>query len=251
MTIRPGSLALLGLGAYSVFLVASMPARWVAERVLPPGPRSYALQEIEGTIWQGSARAAFGSHAGTFAIEQVQWRFLPVRLLQGRAAYEVHVNDPGVKASGELGRTFGGWDVRGSAGMDAALLTRALPWIAPWRPEGRVNVEIPGMQLAGQDVRGKARLEWRDASTALSEVKPLGSYRAEIDASGPSADIRVSTVQGALRVAGQGRFELPSRFTFSGEARGEGPQAAALQPLLDLMGPRKPDGAHAISWRAR
>lgn len=249
--MRPGSLVLLGLAAYSVFLVAGMPARWVAERVLPPGPRSYALQEIEGTIWQGSARAAFGSHAGTLAIDQVQWRFLPARLLQGRAAYEVQVTDPGMKASGELGRTFGGWDIRGTAGIDAALVTRILPWTAPWRPEGRIRLDLPGMQVAGQDARGKAQLEWRDASTALSEVRPLGSYRAELDASGPAADVRVSTVQGPLRVAGQGRLELPSRFTFSGEARGEGPQAAALQPLLDLMGPRKPDGTHAISWRAR
>jgi general secretion pathway protein N len=249
--VRPGSLALLGLAAYSAFLVAGMPARWVAERVLPPGPRSYALQEIDGTIWRGSARAAFGTHAGTLAIDQVQWRFLPVRLLQGRAAYEVHVDDPAMKASGELGRTLGGWNIRGNAGIDAALLTRALPWTAPWRPEGRVSLDVPGMQLAGQEARGKAELEWRDASTALSEVKPLGSYRAQIEAAGPSADVRVSTVQGALRVAGQGRLEFPSRFTFSGEARGEGPQAAALQPLLDLMGPRKPDGTHAIAWRAR
>ena len=39
--------------------------------------------------------------------------------------------------------------------------------------------------------------------------------------------------------------------TFSGEARGEGANAAALEPLLNLMGPRRPDGARSIEVRIR
>jgi hypothetical protein len=38
--------------------------------------------------------------------------------------------------------------------------------------------------------------------------------------------------------------------TFAGEARGEGAAAAALAPLLKLMGAPRADGAHAIDWRA-
>ena len=94
--MRPGSLALLGVAAYSAILVATMPARWVAERVLPPGPRSIAMQEIEGTVWKGSARAAFGSHAGTFVLDRIEWSFLPSRLLQGRAAYAMAVRGAGL-----------------------------------------------------------------------------------------------------------------------------------------------------------
>ena len=100
-------------------------------------------------------------------------------------------------------------------------------------------------------MRGEARIEWSGAATALSDVKPLGSYRADVAAEGSAARIDVSTLSGPLRVAGKGNLVFPAQLTFNGEARGEGPQAPALQPLLDLMGPRKADGSHAIAWRTQ
>ena len=49
MAMRPGSLAILGITAYSVFLVATLPARWAAERMGVRG--NLALHSVEGTIW--------------------------------------------------------------------------------------------------------------------------------------------------------------------------------------------------------
>jgi len=49
-------------------------------------------------------------------------------------------------------------------------------------------------------------------------------------------------------VSGEGTLEALARFAFSGEARGEGPDAAALTPLLDLLGPRRPDGSRALRF---
>jgi len=52
-----------------------------------------------------------------------------------------------------------------------------------------------------------------------------------------------------LKVSGQGTFTPPSKLSVSGEARGEGPNAKQLDALLDLMGPRRPDGARALEIR--
>jgi len=250
--MRPGSLAILGVATYSAFLVATMPARWLAERVLPPGPRSVALQEIDGTIWHGSARAAIGSYAGTFTIDRIEWRFLPARVLQGRLAYALSVRGACFEARGELGRSPGGWGVRDlAARADAAVATTLLPWMRPWRPEGTLSAASTALDLAKLDMRGALRIEWTGAATALSEVRPLGTYRADVVSEGAAARITVSTLAGPLRVAGQGRLAFPSQITFSGEARGEGAGAPALEPLLDLLGTRKPDGARAIEWRTR
>jgi general secretion pathway protein N len=249
MDMRPGSLAILGVAAYSAFLVATMPARWVAERLLPPGPRSVAIQDIEGTVWTGSARALFGSHAGTFQLDRVEWRFLPSRLLQGRAAYDVTLRGAGFEGRAELGRTFGGWSLRGlEARADAAVAAAFAPLARAWRPEGSVRIAAPSLDFANPELRGELRVEWSGAATALSDVKPLGSYRAEVAAEGTTARLAVTTLSGPLRVQGQGRMALPSQLTFSGEARADTP---ALQPLLDLLGPRRPDGSHAIEWRSR
>ena len=97
----------------------------------------------------------------------------------------------------------------------------------------------------------RVRLDVKGASTALSEVRPLGSYRADVVAEGAGARVNVATVEGPLRLSGQGRLEFPSRFAFTGEARGEGTNATALDPLLNLIGPARPDGARAIDWRTR
>src|SRR5688572_9050325 len=173
-SMRPGSLAILGIAAYSVFLVATMPARWAAERGLAkPGP--VALHDIEGTIWHGNARAAIGT-AGTIAIDRIEWRFLPSRLLQGRVAYDASMKGAGFEARGELGRTFAGWSLRDLSGRSqAAIATAILPWLGPWRPEGAVAVAAPALDIAGREVRGELRIDWTDAATALSEVRPLGA----------------------------------------------------------------------------
>jgi general secretion pathway protein N len=249
--MRPGSLALLGVAAYSAFLVALMPARWVAERALP-GPGRIALHEVQGTIWHGSARASLGGYAGTFAVDRIDWRFLPSRLVRGRAAYDVGMRGAGFEARGEVGRSFGGWTLRDlAARADAALATVLAPWTGAWRPEGTVTVASPALDFAEPELRGEARIEWTGAATALSAVKPLGSYRADLAAEGRTARIAVTTQSGPLRVAGQGRLAFPSQLAFTGEARGDGPDAQALEPLLTLLGPRKPDGSHAIDWRTR
>lgn len=249
--MRPGSLAILGIAAYSACLVAMMPARWAAERAMRQAGR-VALQDVQGTIWSGSARAAVGVYPGTFTVDRVEWSFLPSRLLRGRAAYDVAIRGAGFEARGELGRSFGAWTGRDlEARADAAVATVLAPWIGGWRPEGTVTAKAPSLDYAQPELRGRMRLEWTRAATALSEVRPLGAYRAELAAEGAAARISVTTQSGPLRVAGQGRITFPAQVTFSGEARGEGPSAPALEPLLGLMGARKADGSYAIEWRTR
>ena len=43
---------------------------------------------------------------------------------------------------------------------------------------------------------------------------------------------------------------LAARAIVSGEARGEGGEAAALESLLNLMGPRRADGARILELRS-
>jgi hypothetical protein len=61
--------------------------------------------------------------------------------------------------------------------------------------------------------------------------------------------LTVTTLEGPLRVTGHGTFSPPSRASFSGEARSEGDAARSLDALLDLMGPRRADGARSLELR--
>jgi general secretion pathway protein N len=185
-------------------------------------------------------------------VDAAAWRFLPSRLLQGRLAFAVDVKGAGFQARCEAGRALSGWNLRECAARaDAALAAAALPLLGRWRPEGSFELGSKSIDVAGNDIRGDATLEWKAAATTLSEVRPLGSYRASLDADGPGANVTVTTLEGPLRLSGNGRLDWPARLNFMGEARGEGPRAAALAPLLDILGPARADGARTLDVRWR
>jgi hypothetical protein len=60
--------------------------------------------------------------------------------------------------------------------------------------------------------------------------------------------VNLATLEGPLRLTGEGTLTPQGRLAFAGEARGEGAAAQSLEPLLDLMGPRRADGARALRW---
>src|SRR5687768_18586816 len=120
--MRAGSLAILGIAAYSAFLVATMPARWAADRLDPRGKVS--LHAVNGSSWRGDAQAVIGLGGGTFTVDRLTWDFRPARLLQGRLAYDFAAQGAGFDAKGEAARTLAGWSIRGlAARADAAVAT--------------------------------------------------------------------------------------------------------------------------------
>src|SRR5262249_30579789 len=139
----------------------------------------------------------------------------------------------------------------GTARIDARALPVFYPVVAAWRPEGAVNVSADAVAWNDREMEGNVNVEWRDASVAISDVKPLGTYRLAAHGRDDKVTLALTTITGALKMSGKGEVKLPHDATFSGEARGEGPSAATLVPLLDLMGPRRADGARAIEVRLR
>ncbi len=247
--MRARTIAVLGITAYGVFLAATFPARLVLRDLSIPG--ALAFHDAHGTLWRGSARATLGATGGDPIVENLRWRFLPARLASGRLAFAIDASGPALQARGEVARGFGALEARDvDARGDAGTLAAVSPLAAGWRPEGSVHLTVPAFGWDGRTARGQARLEWRDAALALSGVRPLGSYRLEARAEGGPATLSVDTLQGPLHVAGTGAFTPPDGLAFSGAARADGPSAAALEPLLNLLGPRRPDGARALEWHS-
>lgn len=248
--MRLPAIVALGVLAYAVVLVALMPARFVAAH-LPPEMRAHVtLLEPDGTLWNGRARAIVTSAVGAVAVDRLEWRLRPERLLALRVAFDVTAALPGIDATLELGRSPTAWEARElHAGGDIAALSALVPWIAPWRPEGTFTAVASSASWDASSARGAARVEWKRAAVALSSVRPLGSYAVELRADSGPAKVVVTTLAGPLRIAAQGTLTPPGRFEASGEARAEGPDAAALEPLLDLLGPKRADGSRALAWR--
>jgi hypothetical protein len=185
-------------------------------------------------------------------LDNLRWRFQPARLVAGRLAFTVDGYGTGLEGHGRIDRGFGALEVRDlQVRGDAAAIAAFAPLAAGWQPDGRLTLDAPAIAWDGKEARGTARLEWHDASIALSAVRPLGSYRAEARADGGPVQITVTTLDGPLRVAGKGTFTPFGALAFTGDARALPAAQATLEPLLGLIGPRRPDGAHAIEIRTR
>jgi len=249
--VRLRTIALTGAIAYAAFLVAMIPASWVAARIAVATGGGVRLEDPEGTLWIGHARASIVSAAGKLSLDRVQWRFAPLDLAAGRAAFDFSAVGRGLDAHARLGRGFSEW-IAGPAtvSLDASLAASAVPMLAAWRPEGRIHLDVANVRWDDLGhASGTAHLTWDGAMVSLSDVRPLGRYALDATADQGPANITVTTLEGPLRIGGKGTFAPPSRLTFNGEARGEGPDASALEPLLNLIGPRRADGSRAIELR--
>lgn len=247
--MRAPALAALGIAAYAAFLVATLPARFVAAQVESRHGNVLRVHEAHGTVWHGAARLDVAVGPAWLPVDSLAWRLAPAALLSGRLAFDVEAQAGGGTGRGRVARSATGWHARGEASAPASLASAVMPIAATWRPDGRIDLRTEGVAWNDREAHGDVLAEWRDAALALSEVRPLGSYRATVHADGPAAKLSVVTLDGALRITGNGELAWPSRLTFNGEARGEGQQARALDPLLELLGPRRADGARSLAWR--
>ncbi|HSN72053.1 MAG TPA: type II secretion system protein N, partial [Steroidobacteraceae bacterium] len=95
--MRRGWLLLaLGLGAYLVFVVATLPASLVASRLADRGIESAASS---GTVWEGRLT---GVRSGQNYLGDVQWTLHPARLLAARAAAHIELTRPDGRAAAHV-----------------------------------------------------------------------------------------------------------------------------------------------------
>jgi general secretion pathway protein N len=95
-------------------------------------------------------------------------------------------------------------------------------------------------------VDGRADLDVLGASSRVSTLDPLGSYRLTLSGDATQAGaamLNLSTQQGSLQLSGNGTWG-PAGVRFRGEARAGAADEAALTNLLNIIGRR--DGARSV-----
>lgn len=248
--MRALPLLALGIAAYALFLVAGIPAAFVAPKVAESTKGQVALANAEGTVWSGRGSLRIVHGGAVVALDRVEWSFAPSRLFLGEVAVDVKAAAKDLSATAQAARSVGEWRVRElAATAPASIAGTFAPLAAAWQPAGAIAIESPSFAFDGRDFKGEARATWRDAGLSLSPVRPLGTFTATVKGEGPKAAVLLTTEKGPLRLAGKGTLEPNGRLAFDGEARAEPGRDKDLEALLALMGPRRADGAHALSIR--
>jgi general secretion pathway protein N len=243
-------LVILGVGAYLVFLLANLPASWLGFALERASRGALSLGEPAGTVWKGSGLLALRSGGAFRGIADIEWRTNPLSVLAGRLSVTLSGAAPeaGLRASVSLG--LGAGSVRFQnveANAPAALLEPLVPAAAFAKPEGRLRVLADSFEIGGTGVVGAASVEWIDAG--VLQVRGLGDYRLQITGSGERAAVKLATLRGDLRLAGEGEWRAaqPRIVQLRGLAEVSA-ERKDLEPLLQTLRITGPGPSRPFAW---
>lgn len=240
--------AALALATVIVTIVAALPAAWVSRMVADRSEGRVLLADADGTLWHGSATLALsagaGSHTATVLPGRLQWTIGFWPLFTGALRATVSHTEA-MPAPVAIRVTPAGWQAQtGTLRLPAALLEGVGAPFNTLRPDGAMRLDwsalegrfrADGGRPAG--VYGKLTVRIDQVSSAVSRLRPLGSYRADIDLTGAGGMLRLSTINGPLLLEGSGPLGKQARF--EGTARAEPEAANQLAALLSLLGRRE------------
>ncbi|SPA38932.1 GENERAL SECRETORY PATHWAY N TRANSMEMBRANE PROTEIN; type II secretion system [Cupriavidus taiwanensis] len=233
----------LGLATAAVTTVAMLPATWIATRVATQTQGRVLLADASGSLWRGSATLALsagaGSQTATVLPGRLHWTLAFWPLLTGRARL-VLTHSEAMAAPVAVTATPGGWTAQsGAMRLPASLLEGVGAPFNTLRPDGLMRVDWSSLQgrFSGQGMTGHMTLRIEQVSAAVSRLRPLGSYRADIDWTGAGGGkLQLSTIDGPLHLEGSGTLGRQARF--EGTAHAEPEAATQLTSLLSLLGRR-------------
>jgi general secretion pathway protein N len=248
-------------GALAGGLVAAItyaPASWLADALFELSGERLLLADAQGSVWTGQAVVVLaggpGSRDASALPGRLQWKLRPSwRGMTLRARQACCLN-------GELklelrpalsGFTLllpprpdgiGRWPARWLSGIGTPFNTLQLG--------GTLQLATPSL-LTLQVVQGRARLSGtadltlQGISSRMSPLDQLGSYKLLVrgEEGGGGAQLNLQTLDGALRLAGDGQW-TGARLRFRGQADAAPGQEGALANLLNIIGKRQ--GALAV-----
>jgi general secretion pathway protein N len=249
--------SLLGVSAA---LLLYAPASWLAAGIESASAGKVLLQEPRGTVWTGSAQLVLAGGDGSVGAvrlpSRMNWQISP-EWLGASVQLDAPCCTPAapVAASVWLGTDALAWRLSSARLILPAALLAGLG--APWNTlQLTGELTLTSDQLAGNwryggsasnpaasrtsSITGQAQLQADHVSTALSTVRPLGSYR--LSTAGSTLRLETKAEAGseaALILSGTGQIEQ-GRMSFLGEAMAAKGREEALSNLIHMIGQWQP-----------
>jgi general secretion pathway protein N len=239
-----------------VFLIVRAPASLLTTALERASHDTFTIGAPAGTVWSGSGQlVARRTPDLSVGIGRVTWTINPLRLLAGKIGLGITVSGGGTDVGGHIRAGFGSAALEGVKGVFPARLVPVL--YAPAEllgPDGRVEISAPHLRWSRKNgITGAAEIYWRDAASSLTTVRPLGDYRLSLEGQGGPAEMKLETLNGALRFSGQGTLDVAAgAFRLSGNASAQ-ERVGELAALLNMIRPG-PDSTPRpftleFSWR--
>ncbi|MFN3985105.1 MAG: type II secretion system protein N [Rhodocyclaceae bacterium] len=224
---------LLFLVLVAVLALARLPATLMDSALAAGSGGKLRLAAAEGSFWRGSGVLAVSDGQRTLrASRAVTWSF---GLSAAPLGAVLHISEHR-HPQARLRLTPGGVAIE-QLGFDLPLdlVAASVPHPAAragWR--GRLLLSSAGF---GCDWRGQCEggliVHWRDAGLDIVPDRELGSHEIRLQALGKAFDVQVSSLEGDIRIAGNGRLEPDGRFGFEGVVEGDPDVVDRIPNVMD------------------
>lgn len=241
------SLAALGLLAYALFLLLTMPAAvaWsLVEEDVPVNVYGPA-----GTLWSGTADAVVD---GPRRLDAVSWSLHPASLLTLSPSATVSGQLPGGSGEGSLevgpGGTLTLSDVRAQTTIDAVLAWIRRGALQPLA-SGRIELLMPhGVVRNGLLQKADGLLTWTNAAVGPNARFPLGDLALRLQPAEPNGTRGTLTARnGPLTVDGTLDLRPNGDFRLQAQVRPTDPGDPAARRLASLFGLANPSGTTVLT----
>ncbi len=226
-----------------------LPAAWIAGLVGTYSDCRVVMVHAQGSVWSGKSTLGFSRpktktgkcESPHLVAGQIQWQMKCNLLNVNCSAHLRHaaLTDPLELTIGAAGTLV---KANGAILPHNSLLALGSPWNT-LQLQAVVNMKWTDISIAHGDQSGQlGSMEFmiKHLSSAISPVKPLGSYQVAMEFSdqhrfGPKWNL--STLQGPLFLSGQGVFDQRGMH-FTGQASSSEQANESLTGLLSLIGRR-------------
>ena len=245
---------LLGLFFYITFLIINLPAEWLAWGINKYSSGSITLTQAGGTFWQGRGSLSVSQNrTSPVNIGRIEWNMRSFWLLIGQVDITLDLSGDGLHGRSQLIVSPGQLKLNGLRfSIDATKLGAYYSPASLVSPLGQVNISAEAVSINDKGIQGLIEVKWKDAGSALSAVKPLGSYNLTITGSGKNAKIALSSnSDSSLKFAGNGNWALVNGLiNFNGTAT-PAKNKSELEPLLSIMGRDLGGGKRSVRFNTR
>jgi general secretion pathway protein N len=236
--------AALGLLAYLVFALVTLPANVVIPRVQPPG---VTIAGLNGTIWNGSAQVLQigGVHVGSLT-----WKLHLLPLLTLRAAADVNLKRTDGFAQGRV--SVSGQQVQLNDATVSLPIETLPPQVAPGGWTGSINARLAQLTLTdGWPVAANGTVDVVKLTGPARRPAHLGSFQLKfpLETREPNTLVgSLNDVEGPLQIAGKIQLKSTDRgYLIEGLVATKPDAPADLTRALEFLGPPDVQGRREFS----
>ncbi len=244
---------IFGLVFYLIFLIIEIPASWFAWGLNQYSHGAVRLDPIDGSLWSGNGRLViYYPQSPPHDLGNTEWNINPFWLFAGRMQihWKATTQDTSIDTTVRLGLKQVQL-VDTDASFPAQAVSTFYPPATLLAPKGQVRLHTAKLSIDQNGIEGGGEILWQNAGSSLSSVEPLGEYRLDITGAEKTANLKLSTISGALEFTGQGQWQLQGgQLALTGVATPR-TRADDLETLLKLLGPDQGGGRRSLTLNVR